>query len=469
MTSSKLRVIIEQLEKNYKNEGIIKESTDGSSDNNTSTVSGQFAPLILPLVKKLYAEALLPQIADVQPMTSPVGKVAALLSVYSGSEGSTAQSNLHPLDSFLLAVNDTTGLSVEDILTAADGTEFKIHYIEENRLLVSTESGSYVPVKADVLTSVAAPTNRTVSYASRNRASVKKLLKGYSGTGPDGAGRYLGYSYGYDDSSNVKFLGFETKSINVVSSTRKLKSKFSADQIIDITNLYKENGPELAAEALANEIRQEIDKEFITYLKFIAKLSTNTPLDLEKSIAAQPSGALQDVASELVANVFLAAEQIVKDTKRSRRVFIIADPITAALLQTSTFFIPAKESDDNIYQVGSLGTYPLFVDLYAEPSENYVLVGYRGSNNNDGDSGVIYAPYTTNVLTAVDPATFSENLLYLDRYAIARHPQDTGNVDPNNQWGIKNEGNSDFFKMFLVDFGTTTLANFADTSLPVFE
>lgn len=477
MISLKLKTIIEQLERNARSEGYttLNESTDGSSDNNTSTVAGQFGPLIIPLIKKIYVESLISQVADVQPLTSPVGKVAALIATYSG-EGSSAESNLHPDNSFLIRVADVTGLNVLDVLTASDASTFKIHYIEDKSLLVSRESGIHVPVKTDVFTSVGPldvdenPTtiNRTVTYATKNRASLKKVFKGYTGAAVNGSGRYLGYSYGYDNNSAIKHLGFETRTFNVVTETRKLKSKFSAEQIQELQNVYQENGIEVASESLANEIRQEIDKEFIAYLKFIAKISTSASLDLSRSIAAAPSGALQDVASDIVANMFLAAEQIVKDTKRSRRMFIMVDPITAAFVQTTTFFTSVPESEKNIYRVGNIGNYPLYVDLYAEPDEHYVVVGYRGSQDNDGDSGIIYAPYTSTVLNATD-TNFKENLLYLDRHSIVRHPQDTGNTDPNDKWSLTNEGNSDFFKMFTIDYGTTALVNFDDISIGMFS
>jgi hypothetical protein len=52
---------------------------------------------------------------------------------------------------------------------------------------------------------------------------------------------------------------------------------------------------------------------------------------------------------------------------------------------------------------------------------------------------------------------------------MIRHPQDLGNVNPDDPWNLENAGNSDFFKMFIVDFGTTALVNFANTSIPMFE
>ena len=172
---------------------------------------------------------------------------------------------------------------------------------------------------------------------------------------------------------------------------------------------------------------------------------------------------------DLIVNIYLAAERIVRDTKRNRSVFIMADPITTSFLQLNAFHTQAQFNQNNPYLVGHLGIYPLYCDLYADVNEHYIIVGYLGSNNNDGDSGIIYCPYTTTLHVAPDPTYFTENMLFLQRYAMIRHPQDLGNLVPDDPWNSTNAGNSDFFKMFLVDFGTNVLVNFSDKSIPLFQ
>lgn len=418
---------------------------------NTSVSSAEYASLVLPLVKKIYGKSLISQIADIQPTKSPIAKVAALYSLYSG-DGNSAENNTHIDNSYIIVVDNTTGLSIDDIITIGTST-FKIHYIEDLKLLISRETDTYIPVKTDTFS------GKTISYASMNRASIKKLFKNYTGS----------YAYGNDDNNRVNYLGFETRTETVNTVARKIRTKYSQEQMQDIFAVYKEKMIDLVTESMANEVRYETDKELIRYMKFIAQLTSN-PIVLTNSYGSFKSGSLADVSYDIVANIYLAAEKIVKDTKRNRTVFVLADPVTSAFLQTNAFHTSVDPEEGNPYKIGKLGIYPLYVDLFAEPSEHYVIVGYMGSSEQDGDSGIIYSPYTSQIVTATD-TNFKENVIIIDRYAIIRHPQDSGNVVRDDAWNIANEGNSDFFKMFLIDYATTNadspngLSNFNTSAL----
>jgi len=449
----KIEMMLEQLEQNFLKESALSSSADSSV----------FAQLILPLLKKIYLDSLISQVADVQPLKGPVGKIASLFSTYSGS-GSSAETNTHPDSSFLIVVEeDVSSMSVDDVLTAdSDSSEFTIRFIEGKKLLVARTSGEGVPVKDDTFNSA----TFTASYATFNRAAIKKLFHGYSGT-TDADGNFVGYSN--DDNTQVRFIGFETRTVDIKAKSRKLKSKLSQEQLQDWLAVYKEKGIDLVSESIANEIRQEIDKEFISYLKFIASYVVLPPtkIDLKSSIAVG-GGGLKDVTDDLVVNIFLAGEQIVRDTKRNRTIFVLADPVTCAFLQTNAVVTKAYSDEQNPYKVGTVGTYPLYSDLFSDVGEYFILVGYQGDNDGDGDTGVVYSPYNTSIHQVTD-TNLKENVLYLDRYAMTRHPQDVGNINKDNIWHSDNESNSDFFKMMLIDYGTTELKNFANISIPNFK
>jgi hypothetical protein len=76
-------ILAEAMYANY-----LKESGTTSSD------VGQYAPLILPLVQKIYPDSLVSQIASVQPTTSPVAKISSLFSIYTG-QGSNNDNDIH--------------------------------------------------------------------------------------------------------------------------------------------------------------------------------------------------------------------------------------------------------------------------------------------------------------------------------------------------------------------------------------
>ena len=472
MNAMKQALLETRLNRAFKNQSLLLED---DSANDTSTVGGEFAQLILPLIKKIYPDSLVAEIADIQPLSAPMAKVGALYSLYTGNDNS-ALTNTHVFNSFVVST-PTAGVSVDDEWTGY-GATYTVRYVEEvvthnslstyYNILLSMETGSHVPTASDVFTDTTNMTSYTITYGSWNRAAINKIFRGYTGA-PYGDGtNFVGIPYLTDSNVNDKFMGFEIRTINATTGARKIKSRFSREQLQDILHIYKEHGVVLAAESLASEIRQEIDKELISYMKFISEITTNVTLNLELSKGII-NGSLQDVTNDLIFNIYLAAEQIVRDTKRNRSIFIMADPITTSFLQINAFHTQAQFNQNNPYLIGHLGIYPLYCDLYADVNEHYIMVGYLGSNNNDGDSGIIYCPYTTTLHVAPDPTYFTENMLFMQRYAMIRHPQDLGNLNPDDPWNTVNAGNSDFFKMFLVDFGTSALVNFSNTSIPLFQ
>jgi hypothetical protein len=466
-TKDQLGILTEQISANT-----LKEST-------TSGDSASFSALILPLIEKIYSESFITQVADTQPLKGPTGRVAALYATYGGT-GNSAETNTHPDSSYILILTGDATATLTPLVDGSPqslgGSTFIVRYFETDttkkiafaasqgqvgtqsnltitRVLLSRESGTYVPATTDTFAAL------PIKYVTNNKAGIKKLFQAYSG------------SYGYTNDSNttVKKLGFETRTNMVETVARKLKSKFSTEQIQELLDIYKVKGESVAAEFIGTEIRHEIDKEFIEYMKFISKYTVlpTTQLSLSNSVAAYASGAIQDISSDLAMNIFLAAEQIVRDTRRNRTIFILADPITIAILQVNALMTKAVAEEENPYRVGKLGSYELFVDLFAEPNEHFIIVGYQGSNEGDGDSGIIFAPYSNTVHTAVD-ADLHGNMMLVNRYALVRHPQDTGNKNQANIWDAANAGNSDFFKMFIVDFGNF-IPNLTDTTLPNFE
>jgi hypothetical protein len=441
--NSKFEILCEKVAANT-----LKEST-------TSGDISQVGSLIAPMIQKIFLKSLTSQVCDTQPMTGPTGRVAALYSLYSG-DGSSAETATHPDSSYIVYTSPAAsglGLSIGDTVTEDSSTDtFKVIHIEGEKLLLALSAGSHVIQKTNTFNAGAF----TISYATPNRAAIKKLFQNYSGSFP----------YKTDDNTAVKFIGFETRTNLIETVSRKLKSKFSFEQLQDMVTIYNEKGIETASEYLADEIREEIDKEFIEYMKYISSFSTLTPVALSNSIAVG-GGGMKDVSDDLIMNIFLAAENIVRNTKRNRTIFILADPITCAFLQVNAFVTKASADEKNPYKIGSIGTYPLFVDLFAEADEHFIIVGYQGSGEGDGDSGIIFAPYSSS-LHVVDDKEMKTNMMIMNRYAMVRHPQDIGNKIQSDIWDSANASNSDFFKMFIVDYGTS-LVNLTDITIPVFE
>lgn len=411
-------------------EGILEQNV---LNENTSAEVGQYAPLILPLVKKIYPDTLVSQIAAVQPTTSPVAKIASLYAMYTG-DASNNENELHIENSRLVSFDETFEASfVEGMSYPSTTGTVKVFYKEISNGLVNL----LVRIDAGTLSIGDSINGVSIHYLTANRTSIKRTFSKYSDN--------------IAEASTAREVNFEVRTSTMDTKTRRIKTKFTTEKLQDLQRLYGTSHLDLVAKTVANEIRQEIDLEIIDYLRDIATPMA-TDIDVTKSLA-YGGGDLGGVTFDLYANIYLAGEEIVKATKRNRTFFILADSTTVSFLLINALHSEAKPDESNPYRVGSIGAYPLYCDFYTK--DHYMLIGYKFESDEMGDAGLIFSPYTSTI-TEVDSGrgAFTKNLLTMNRYAYMRHPQDTGT-------GI---GDSDFFRIVQIDYSNlgSKLPNFTD-------
>ncbi len=449
----------EVLQDNY-----LKESASNSTD------IAKFEPLVSPLIKKIYPQSLVEQIASVQPIKSPVGRVAYLNSIYTGND-SNDYNNIHWTNSCLITIpSSAAGLFNADgttIYTTATSAQFTVYYKETTQAITAAytsagvrtsqgETDVYCHLLCKVITGFT-PVNGVLGetaivsasstiyrgigtllltgdsisgtpilYSTTNRNTIKKVFRDYSLV--------------LENNSNLLEIDFEVATNIIQTQSRKIKTRFNAEVIQDYKNLYKEKANDIVAESIANEIRQEIDREVIKYLKHIAtpmKDDVNVPL----SIAFTGQDSLSDMTYDAFASIFLAIEEIVRATKRNRTMFILADTATCAFLALNPLHTEADPKESNPYYLGRIGVYPLYCDPYS--TENYIIVGYKYLSDEKHDAGLYFAPYVTTMHEVPDPANpFQQTYITMNRYGYCLHPQDNGTGN----------GDSDFFRYFSVNF-----------------
>jgi len=445
-----MKQIIQETLGDLLHQNYLKEST-------SSTDVGKYEPLILSLVKKIYPESLVAQIASIQPTSSPVAKISALYSLYTGSDSNNTN-EIHIDNSRIVTIPvSADGSFLVGSQYASGGNSFTVFYKETAKEYTATYDGDgvitsrnfankyvhlLVRVDSGSFTTGSIFSGVTLLYVSSNRNVIKRIFKDYSNI--------------LEDNSNLREVNFETKSIVIEAKSRKIRTKFTQEKLQDLQALYKEKANDLVAEVVADEIRQEIDREIIQYMKDIA-----TPMlrdvDLNLSLA-KTGGDMGGLTYDLYASIFLAIEEIVKATKRNRTMFILADSATVALLMLNPLHSEADPDDSNPYYVGKIGAYPVYCDPYS--TEHYVIVGYKFHSNAKDDAGLIFAPYLSTVVEAQGTeAPFTNNFMTMNRYAYTRHPQDTGTLTYD----------SDFFRYFAVNISQADeIPNLTDQIRPIF-
>ena len=443
---------MEQLFKEALAEALYQNALNESS---MSDDIGKWEALLFPLIKKIYPESLVEQIASIQPTKTPLAKISYLNAIYTGNK-SNNENEIHWSNSRLL----TLPVSAQNTILADGSTVYtidstppvnvKCFYGEVTNEFVTTEvssgitqtqSVSAVPTYWNVLiASVSGALDYTngihnvvagnnigstpILYSTTNRNTIKKVFKSYSNVS--------------ELNTDLREVNFETATKIIETTSRKIRSKFTQEKLTDLKNLYNEKAYDLVAEAIANEIQQEIDREIIHYLKQIA-----TPMlsDINFPISLGMQSGLDAITYDAVGSIFLAAEEIVKATKRNRTMFVLADSATCAFLLLNPFHTEVISDKSNPYRVGKIGAYDLFCDPYS--TEHYVIVGYNFSSKDKHDAGLFFSPYSTTIHELTSGLNnFEQNFLTMNRYAFTRHPQDSGIAD----------GDSDFFRIFSVNF-----------------
>lgn len=385
-----------------------------------------FAKLLTPLLYRVYTQSLVSQIADVQPMVGPIGKVYALISTYGGRD----QDDLSSTKSKILSVTDGSGFAIDGTITTSTGSGVVV-YKEANNLLVKVTSGYFMNTQA----TTEFPAVSIVSITS-NRNYAKKVFANYSGAYTTNQGENLG--------EEIRNIDYEVVSATIEVVSRKLKSKISHEAVEDMKAMFGHDiTDDLLIEEISSEMIQEIDQEIISFLK--QKASILPDVILSNSLGMGDS--LSSVADDIYINIYKASQDIMIDTKRRHNFFVVADSRTISMLMTNPLHTKPESDEVNSYYMGKVGNlYSLYLDPYAD--ESYCLVGYRSNEKQIGDAGLLFAPYNNTLTPTIDPKTGKSVIFNLVRYGYTLHPQDTSTGD----------NDSIFFKVFNVD--TSGLVNF---------
>jgi hypothetical protein len=399
------------------NEKISKLNMNILNETNSGDI-GQFPEMIKPLLYKVYTESLVSELADIQQLTSPTGRIFTLFSNYGGQDAD----ELNAANSSVLVVSNGVGYAVDQVITTTTGNG-TIVYLEGNNFLVKINSGYFTKTQTLDTTAI------TVDDVISNRNYVRKVFKNYSGPFTTANGEI-----------NLPLnIDHEVRGSTIEVKTRKIKSKVTQEVIQDIKAQF---GEDLSKDILANEFGSEmiqaIDIEIINYLKTIATPISDVVLANSYAITG---GSLGDVGADIYANIYKLTVDIMRNTKRRKNFFVIADAATVGLMMASPLFIKPEGSSTNSYFMGRVGgSYNLYLDPYS--TDNYVLVGYKNENSDEmGDSGLIFAPYMSTIWDTTEPETGKAIFFQAIRYGYTANPQDTttGNAD------------SIFFKMFNVN------------------
>ena len=316
-------------------------------------------PVLISLVRRAMPNIVAYDIAGVQPMTMPTGLIFAMKSNY-----------------------QVAGVNADEALFNAPNTAFSG--------TVSTADGEALNGNSTATLSGDLPAGRTVA----------------------------GGGFGN--------MGFTVDKTTVTAKTRALKAEYTMELAQDLKAVHGLDAEAELANILSVEILAEINREVIDTIndKAIPGVNSTGAYDLDQD--ADGRWAVEKFKS-LLFQIEVEANEVAKATRRGKGNFIVCSSNVASALAAAGVldYAPALATNLNVDDTGNVfagminGRLKVFIDPFS--GEDYVTVGYRGTNAYD--AGMFYCPYVPlTMVRAVDPGTFQPKIGFKTRYGLVANP-----------------------------------------------
>ena len=450
---------------------------------NTTNVGGgsfsagageQWAGVVLPLVRKVFAQIVSQDFVSVQPMNLPSGLVFYLDFKYGDtrngrSAGDNLYGNVTEASSKMAADTDPAGglygagqfgytinsasVAVEEAAVAADsasiqyedgvdpadyykitksfsGLNADLKGVRAFRILsasVDVTNPEYTSVSGNDVTFVVKKADTTVDASLTGSVIYHKQP-----VDNDRGDFEADSSRAVDTSISIPSIDVKLASEAIVAKTRKLKAQWTPEFSQDL-NAYHSIDAEAELTSLLSEyISMEIDLEILDMLiqdanttdKWSAKSNKNW--DGSKFVtSAAGSGGFYNTQGQwfqtLGTKIQKVSNKIHQKTLRGGANFLVCSPNIATILESIPGYAASTDGDQAEFNMGvqRVGSFANRFKVYKNPymTENIILMGYRGSQFLE--TGAVYAPYVPLMMTPLvyDPETFTPRKGLMTRYA----------------------------------------------------
>jgi hypothetical protein len=453
------------------------------SEANTTNVGGgsfsagageQWAGVVLPLVRKVFAQIVSQDFVSVQPMNLPSGLVFYLDFKYGDSRnGRAAGDNLYgnvteagtkmakdtdpsgglygagkfgyTINSASVAVEeaavaaDSASISYEDgvdpanyykITKSFSGLNADLKGVRAFRILsasVDVTNPKYTSVSGNDVTFVVAKSATTVD------ASLTGSIVYHKQPVDNDRGDFeADSSRAVDTSISIPSIDVKLASEAIVAKTRKLKAQWTPEFSQDL-NAYHSIDAEAELTSLLSEyISMEIDLEILDMLIQDAATTEKWSAKSNKSwngsafvTSAAGSGGFYNTQGQwfqtLGTKIQKVSNKIHQKTLRGGANFLVCSPNIATILESIPGYAASTDGDQAEFNMGvqRVGSFANRFKVYKNPymTENIILMGYRGSQFLE--TGAVYAPYVPLMMTPLvyDPETFTPRKGLMTRYA----------------------------------------------------
>ena len=453
--------VLENTERALREEAVITESAfsgaafggawSGAADNTTLNATGKagYDPIIISLVRRAMPQMMAFDLCGVQPMSAPTGLIFALRARYGDAQDPTAAEAFYQeaFPNYSGTAFDNGGGTAGDPPTHLVSPERTGDTSDPFAVYAAENAGG---ATSGGVTSVNNPFSTTAGSAAAGT--------GYNPTMAAGTTPY-GMTTRQGEGDNFREMSFTIERTNVVAKTRALKSEYTMELVQDLKAVHGLDAEAELANILSTEILAEINREVVRTMISQAKLggaglTTTGIFDL---IADGQGRWSVERQKGLMLQIEKEANQIAFETRRGKGNFILCSANVASALTMAGLLDYSSGLQDNLNVdvtsgvfAGTLnGRVKVYVDPYATAGD-YIVVGYKGSNNMD--AGMFYCPYVPlQMVRAVAQETFQPKIGFKTRYGMVSNPFATGSGAVNDAGGLVAPDTNVYYRKMKVE------------------
>ena len=404
--------------------------------------AGNFAgydPVLISLVRRAMPNVVAYDIAGVQPMTAPTGLIFAMRAKYNGVTGPTTTEALfdEPWARF-------AGASGVGIVKGAAGEGY-------------TGTGNLLSGYTLGLTPYG-----ELGIAGVTRSDPFTTFRGMLTSQAEALG---------DSSSNpFREMAFSIERVAVQARTRALKAEYTTELAQDLRAVHGLDAESELANILSVEIMNEINREILRGMYYVAKTGCDQS-DLYFKEISGGLGGVYDLLNDsdgrwsaerfrgLMFQIEREANVIAKETRRGKGNFIVCSADVASALAMGGFLnlSPALNVDMQVDDTGNVfagvlnNKFKVYIDPFVANNVNFVTVGYKGTS--PYDAGFFYCPYVPlQMVRAVGQDTFQPKIGFKTRYGLVANPFAGGRnstFSASNDDGLQASTNA-YYRLFAV-------------------
>lgn len=407
--------------------------------------AGNFAgydPVLISLVRRAMPNVVAYDIAGVQPMSAPTGLIFAMRARYGNDNNAYTGGDEALFNEPWAKFSGATGATR---LGGAGGT------LSYGDLLSGHTLGAFTGLYSEGDTYIASRPDTFSSFRGMLTSTAETLGKNSS-------------------SGDFREMAFSIERVAVQARSRALKAEYTTELAQDLRAVHGLDAEAELANILSVEIMNEINREILRAMYYVAKTgAVNRDL---AGYSAAGNGGIYDLLADsdgrwsaeryrgLMFQIEREANQISKDTRRGKGNFIVCSADVASALAMGGFLnlSPALNVDMQVDDTGNVfagvlnNKFKVYIDPFVANNINFITVGYKGTS--PYDAGFFYCPYVPlQMVRAVGQDTFQPKIGFKTRYGLVANPfaggKDSTFSNPLTSDGLEASTNA-YYRLFAV-------------------